>query len=178
MTNPYDSQQPEKDATPDVGNYQAPSSEPTDFAATSSTPYGSYNSGAAGYAGTSGNSGWATADERKNAVAPWALGVGIFAILAGVSIIGSGLSFVPGLIGLILGIIAVVKGRGIQGPGRRMGMSVTSIILSILAILATIAFWLIATYVMNETGMADCMSIQDPAAQQACIEDAANSLVQ
>lgn len=178
--------------TPDFGSYHNPpvdgaesSSATAASSASSETPYSAYDpnaAGAAGYAGQAGyggaaydNTGWATADERKNAVAPWALGVGIVAIVAGVSIVGSGFAFVPGLIGLILGIIAVVKARGIQGPGRRMGMSITSIILSILSIVAAIAFWVIAYFVITETGIADCLSIQDPAAQQACLEDVASN---
>lgn len=182
MSNPFannEPQQPEQPEQPDYDTYRYPSGGETTPGAGASASneyagYGGYQEpayGAAGYGAGPGGSTWAM-EAEKNGVAPWALGIGILSLIVGVSMIFSGLAFLPGIIGLIVSIVAIVKARKLQGPGRRMGMSVAGLILSILAIVASILFWLLAVFILNDSGVMECFSITDPAAQQTCINDA------
>lgn len=163
MTNPNEPQQP------DFGAYQYPSGNPEQVPgqppAYGSTPgYGSVP--------VSGST-WAMA-ETPNRVAPWALGVGILALLMGISIFLTGFALIPGIIGLILGVIAIVRGRSLSGPARRTGMSVAGLVMSIIAIIFSVIFWVLIGMLVSESGVGDCVSLTDPAAQQQCIEDALN----
>ncbi|MCS5479117.1 hypothetical protein NYP18_05565 [Corynebacterium sp. YIM 101645] len=163
MTNPNDPQQP------NFGAYQYPSGNPEQASgqppAYGSTPgYGS---------GPVSGSTWAMA-ETPNRVAPWALGVGILALLMGVSIVLTAFAFIPGIIGLILGVIAIVRGRSLSGPARRTGMSVAGLVMSIIGILLSVVFWVLMSMLVTESGIGDCVTLTDPGAQQQCIEDALN----
>lgn len=120
-----------------------------------------------------GAGAWAI-NEEKNSVAPWALGVSILAVVAGLTIVGALISFIPGLIGLVLGIIGVVRARRIQGPRRRMGMSVTAIVLSVIAVLMTVALVVLAFFLAG-SGAVDCFMLSTPEAQQACLDEWARS---
>lgn len=167
MTTPNDPQQP------DYGAYEYPTGYPEPVAG--QTPsYGAApfaSTGATGYAGAS--STWAV-EEESNRVAPWALGLGILALIMGVSLILSGFAFIAGGIGVIVAIIALVRGGRIAGPGRRTAMSVTGLILSVVAVILSIVFWVIVSVVISESGIGECMGITDPDAQRVCVEDALN----
>lgn len=161
MTHPNDPQQP------DYGAYEYPTGSP-DPAPGQTPGYGQAPAyGAAGGVGST----WAMAEE-KNRVAPWALGLGILALLMGVSVLFSGFAFLAGGIGLILAIIALVRGRGINGPARRTGMSVAGLVMSVIGIVLSIVFWVVIGAFLTETGISECMSISNPDAQRICLEDA------
>jgi hypothetical protein len=163
MTTPNDPQQP------DFGAYQYPSGTPGP-APGQNPAYGS----TPGYgSGPVSGSTWAMA-EQPNRVAPWALGLGIVALVMGVSIVLTGFAFIVGIIGLILAVIAIVRGRSLSGPSRRIGMSVAGLVMSVIAILLSIGFWVLMGMLVNESGISDCVSLTDPAAQQQCVEDALN----
>ncbi|AGF72654.1 hypothetical protein [Corynebacterium halotolerans] len=121
-----------------------------------------------------GGAGTWAINEEKNSVAPWALGVSILAVVVGLTIIGAPLAFIPGLIGLVLGIIGVVRARRIRGPRRRMGMSVTAIVLSVIAVLMTVALVVLAFFVAG-SGAMDCFMLSTPEEQQACLDEWARS---
>lgn len=164
MTNPNDPQQ-----QPDFGAYQYPSGNP-EQAPGQQPAYGS----TPGYgSGPVSGSTWAMA-ETPNRVAPWALGVGILALLVAVSLFLTWLAFIPGVIGLILGVIAIVRGRSLSGPSRRTGMSVAGLVMSIIAIILSVVFWVLMGMLVSETGIDSCVTLTDPAAQQQCLEDALN----
>ena len=170
MSNPNDPRQP---GHPDYDAYQYPTGSPEPTAG--QTPsYGqtpSASTGTPGYAGA--QSTWAMEEER-NRVAPWALGLGIIALIMGLSLILSGFAFIAGGIGLVLAVIALVRGRRIEGPGRRTGMSVTGLVLSAVGIILSIVFWVVASVLLTQSGIGECMDITDPAQQQQCVEDALN----
>lgn len=181
MSNPFDQNDPNRPTggQPNYDAYRYPSggdNTPEAGYGGGATPQPDYGAGygGAGYGGGPGGSTWAM-EEEKNRVAPWALGVGIVALIGGVSILFSGFAFILGLIGLIIAIVAIVRARRIPGPGRRMGMSVAGLILSLIAIVISILFWVFAGFIINETGMMECFEISDPAQQQTCIENSFNT---
>ena len=133
---------------------------------------GSY--GAGGYPSASAYGG--VEIQERNTLAPWALGLSIAAIVFAISIIGLIIAWLPALVGLILSIIAVLRAKKIQGPYRRMGMSVASLIISglttALFVIGIIGF----SILMANSGEAIQKCQNDyPAnssAQQQCINDA------
>lgn len=181
MSTPFNQNDPDRPDTPgkqpNYDAYRYPSGG-DNAAAQPGAGYGGYPEpapayGAAGYGAGPGGSTWAV-EEEKNRVAPWALGVGIVALIGGLSLLFSGFAFLIGLIGLILAIVAIVRARRIQGPGRRMGMSVAGLILSVIAIALSVLFWVFVGFIISETGMMECFEISDPAQQQTCLENSFN----
>lgn len=175
MTNPKDPQEP------DYGAYRYPASSP-EPAAGQTPSYGSYDSRDAtphAYTGTTGYAGvdstWAMAKDR-NRVAPWALGLGILALIMGVSIFLSGFAFIPGAIGIIVAVVAIVRGRRLGAAGRRTAMSVTGLILAAVGVILSIVFWVVVSVLVSESGIGECMNITDPDAQRICVEDAINEM--
>ncbi len=172
----------------DYGAYQYPTGNPgpgyqggpgasqpyTGYPGGQGEAYGAGSSGAREQFSYGGAGAWDTGEE-KNTVAPWALGVSILAVVTGLTIFGALLSFIPGIIGLILGIVAVVKARRIRGPRRRMGMSITAIVLSVLAVLMTIGLIAVAVMLAG-TGAMDCFTLTTPEAQQQCLEEWAQGM--
>lgn len=163
MTTPNDPQQP------DYGSYQYPAGTPGPAQAQNPA----YGSSPAYGSGPVSGSTWAMA-EQPNRLAPWALGVGILALLTGLSLFFTLFAFIPGLIGLVLSILALVRGRSLSGPSRRTGMSVVGLVLSVIAILLSVALWVLGGMLVSEVGIGDCLTLTDPAAQQQCMEDAIN----
>ena len=90
--------------------------------------------------------------------------------------IGLIIAWLPALVGLILSIIAVLRAKKIQGPYRRMGMSVASLIISglttALFVIGIIGF----SILMANSGEAIQKCQNDyptnSSAQQQCINDA------
>lgn len=139
--------------------------------------YGGYQSSYGDQPGYGGYQpgGWGET-EKKNAFAPWALGISILAVVLMVTLLLALFAPLAGLVGLILGIIAVVKARKITGRHRRMGMSITAIVLSVITIIVPIALAIFSFVVLESTGIADCLTLTNPAEQQACIEDIMSDL--
>lgn len=173
---------PEGSARPTPPNYEAyrypsggaESTPPTPPAPPSEPGYGGYSAYGSpasdpGYGGSGAASTWAV-DEKKNGVSPWALGLGILGLIMGLSILATGIAFVVGLIGLIVGLVALVRGRRINGPGRRTGMAVVGLVLSVITIGLSIVFWVVFGVIMADTGMMDCINITDSTERQECVE--------
>lgn len=161
---------PEGSARPTPPNYEAyryPSGGAESTPPTPPTPPAPPSE--PGYGGSGAASTWAV-DEKKNGVAPWALGLGILGLIMGLSILASGIAFVVGLIGLIVGLVALVRGRRINGPGRRTGMAVVGLVLSVITIGLSIVFWVVFGVIMADTGMMDCINITDSTERQECVE--------
>lgn len=183
MSNPLDQNgQNSGSGTPQQPNYDAYQypSGPDSAAGTgySGDDYPGYTPGAfpagdtpgyGGYSAAPGGAAWAM-NEEKNRVAPWALGVGILALLMGLSIVASGFAFVPGAIGIIVGAVALLSARKLTGPGRRTGMAVTGIVLSVIAVGLSVLFWVMVTVFMSQTGMSECIELTDPDQQRECVE--------
>ena len=146
------------------------------------TGYPSYP-GAENTSGSYGAGGYPSAPaydgveiQERNTLAPWALGLSIAAIVFAISIIGLIIAWLPALVGLILSIIAVLRAKKIQGPYRRMGMSVASLIISglttALLVIGIIGF----SILMANSGEAIQKCQNDyptnSSAQQQCINDA------
>ena len=114
--------------------------------------------------------------QERNTLAPWALVLSIAAIVFAISIIGLIIAWLPALVGLILSIIAILRAKKIQGPYRRMGMSVASLIISglttALFVIGIIGF----SILMANSGEAIQKCQNDyptnSSAQQQCINDA------
>lgn len=107
-----------------------------------------------------------TAPVGKNPVAPWALGLGILALLSLVVIVPP---FILGPIGIIVAIVALVKG-GKRAPGsRRTAMSVIGLVLSILSIAGAIAIITGLFAFIGQTGAEDCMNLPTTEEIQNCV---------
>lgn len=170
MTNPQNPFDPQEPQNSGYDAYRYPDgAEQNGQANQGYQDYQSYGSDPA--AGAS----WAM-DAPRNGVAPWALGISILGLVMALSVLGAAFSIVAGVIGVVLSIIAVIKARKIQGPGRRMGMSVTGLVLSIITIVLSILFWVAIFALVSSTGIADCLAITDVTQQELCIEEALNSL--
>ena len=105
---------------------------------------------------------------KKNAVAIWAMVIGIIALLSLLLIVPP---LLLGPIGIIVSIIALVVGRKRPKELRRTWMSIVGLITSILALAGTIAVMAFGVKLLGDTGADKCLEMQDPAQQQACIEE-------
>ncbi|MCK7678188.1 DUF4190 domain-containing protein [Corynebacterium sp. CCM 9186] len=99
-------------------------------------PGGGYPQDGGAYQGASyGGYPGASPAPAKNAIAPWALGVSIFAIvLCWVPL----LNWLLALAGIVLGIIGIVKAGKINLPKNGKGMSIAAVILSVVAIVLSV----------------------------------------
>lgn len=183
MSTPQNSFDPENPQQPPQDGYRYP--EGTGHNSQGNQGYQGYQSygvnpaatgGYAGYSDPVGGpgAGWAM-DAPRNSVAPWALGISILGLVMALSLLATAFAIVAGLIGLVLGIIAVVKARKTHGPDRRMGMSVSALVLSVITIVLSILFWVVVFAMVASTGIADCMTITDATQQQLCIEESLSS---
>ncbi|WP_075726438.1 hypothetical protein [Corynebacterium aquilae] len=121
---------------------------------------------AAGYPGT----GYGTepfGEPQKNTVAVWALVLGIASLVLGVTAV---IAVILGIIGLILGIKGLKKAKTIVGPFQRKGMAIGGLVLSILGLLAGLAFT--AFYAFGLWIASDAVEAcgQPPAAEQGSPE--------
>lgn len=109
----------------------------------------------------------------KNRIAVWALIFAILGLLAGLTVLGATISFIVGLIGLVLAIAALRKAGKIppQRPGRRLGMAWTALILSIFAILMSVFFYLVLFWLQQVDGVQDCLHLPTYEQRQACLEE-------
>ncbi|MFW9180320.1 hypothetical protein ACOJAB_02135 [Corynebacterium striatum] len=105
---------------------------------------------------------------KKNAVAIWAMVIGIIALLSLLLIVPP---LLLGPIGIIVSIIALVVGRKRPKELRRTWMSIVGLITSILALAGTIVVMALGVKLLGDTGAAKCLELQDPAQQQACMEE-------
>lgn len=105
---------------------------------------------------------------KKNAVAIWAMVIGIIALLSLLLIVPP---LLLGPIGIIVSIIALVVGRKRPKELRRTWMSVVGLVTSIFALAGTIAIMAFGVKILGDTGADKCLNMQDPAQQQACMED-------
>ena len=105
---------------------------------------------------------------KKNAVAIWAMVIGIIALLSLLLIVPP---LLLGPIGIIVSIIALVVGRKRPKELRRTWMSIVGLITSILALAGTIAVMAFGVKLLGDTGADKCLEMQDPAQQQACMEE-------
>ncbi|QRP61183.1 hypothetical protein [Corynebacterium minutissimum] len=105
---------------------------------------------------------------KKNAVAIWAMVIGIIALLSLLLIVPP---LLLGPIGIIVSIIALVVGGKRPKELRRTWMSIVGLVTSILALVGTIAVMALGVKVLGDTGADKCLELQDPAQQQACMED-------
>ncbi|MHC9562308.1 hypothetical protein ACQQ69_07770 [Corynebacterium diphtheriae] len=72
---------------------------------------------------------------------------------------------------LVIGIIALVVGRKRPKALRRTWMSVVGLITSILALSGSIAVMALGVMFLGDTGADKCLNMHDPAQQQACMEE-------
>lgn len=105
---------------------------------------------------------------KKNAVAIWALVIGIIALLSLLLIVPP---LLLGPIGIVVSIIALVVGRKRPKELRRTWMSVVGLITSILALAGSIAIMAFGVKLLGDTGADKCLNLHDPAQQQACMEE-------
>ncbi|BAU96247.1 hypothetical protein N24_1985 [Corynebacterium suranareeae] len=110
----------------------------------------------------------------KNTAAAWALGLGIASLVALVAVVSAVIAPVIAIAGIIVSIIALVKAKNINGPNKRKGFAITGLILSILTLLITAAIFIIFVVVLSNSGLQECATLVDPAAQQQCVEDLFN----
>ncbi|MBV7281047.1 MULTISPECIES: hypothetical protein [unclassified Corynebacterium] len=110
--------------------------------------------------------------EQVNKIAPWALGVSIAAVVLAVTVVGLVVAPFLAIAGIVLGIIAWVKGRKMQGPKRRVTMSIISVVISVLLLVIvaviTIFFGTLLSGVVEE-----CQNVPEDQ-METCIENYMN----
>lgn len=119
----------------------------------------------------------------RNRAAAWALGLGIASVVCALAIFtvqGAVLTLLAPFIavaGVIVAIVALVKAKSITGPGKRRGMAVGGLVLSIITLLLTV-FMIIVVSAIIGTGVLDCFTAEYPttADQQRCVEDTLSNL--
>lgn len=109
----------------------------------------------------------------KNRLAVWALIVAILGLLTGLTVLGATISFIIGLIGLVLAIVAIRRAGRIppHRPYRRRGMAWTALILSIFAILMSVFFYLVLFSLQQVDGIQDCLYLPTYDQRQVCLEE-------
>ena len=145
------------------------------------TAYPSYP-GAENTSGSYGAGGYPSAPayggveiQERNMLAPWALGLGIVGLVLALPYIG----IIPAVVGLILAIIAIMRARKIQGPYKRMGMSVIALIISGIAIIVSAIIIILTVFMWNSMsdGIEKCQRDHpnDSVAQQRCLNEVGES---
>lgn len=116
-----------------------------------------------------GNPEYGAVTPANNTIAYWALGFAIISVLAVLSIVGLIFAFIPALVALVLAIIALVKGRKMPlGSKTRKGMSIISLVLSILIIVGSLVSALfLGAFVLDTAG--NCVNLPQEE-QQQCVE--------
>lgn len=109
----------------------------------------------------------------QNRVAVWALIIAILGLLTGLTVLGATISFLVGLIALVLAVIAIRRAGKIppHQPGRRLGMSWTALILSLFAILMSVFFYLALFWLQQAGGVQDCLHLPSYEQRQTCLEE-------
>lgn len=180
--NPYNANNPfSSDSTGKLPSYGEATSKANEEYAHDATNYGVDNTahdhashdayGTNATAAGAGYPAYAGADSqpaKKNAVAIWAMVIGIIALLSLLLIVPP---LLLGPIGIIVSIIALVVGRNRPQELRRTWMSIVGLITSILALAGTIVIMALGVKLLGDTGAAKCLELQDPAQQQACMEE-------
>lgn len=193
MTNPNDptsggesngfqyGQPNERESTPSYGSYGSETSSQPDNASTYGAPnqqaYGSGYGQAPGsnqgdlYPEFNGEqAGWAL-DQKKNPLAPWALGLGIAALVLTITVIGAFISWIVAIAGIVLGIVALVKAKDYGEDGKRKVFSIIGIVLSALSLLLIVGGMMGLAAIFGPTAE-NCEQHQDdPTAFQRCLED-------
>lgn len=137
---------------------------------------GQYGQGQQGYPGQygQGQQGQYDMGQYGGGSKPPGTGLGIAALILGIVALLTCwfvLGLVPGLVGLVLGIVALRKLR--RTPGASKALPIIGIVLSVLAILASIFFLVIFGALIGEIGpaMEACSQFSsDQAALQECLE--------
>ncbi|MFW9032976.1 hypothetical protein [Corynebacterium striatum] len=116
--------------------------------------------------------------EKKSVIAVWTLVIGIIALVSLLLVVPP---LLLGPIGIIVSIIALLKGK--KGPKelRRTWISIAGLITSIIALILSVAFSIYLYTHIGWTMTPDpemCMTIDDPAQKQACMEDSLNASTQ
>ncbi|EEI78547.1 hypothetical membrane protein [Corynebacterium striatum] len=180
--NPYNANNPfSSDSTGKLPSYGEATSKENEEYAHDANNYGVDNTahdhashdayGTNATAAGAGYPAYAGADSqpaKKNAVAIWAMVIGIIALLSLLLIVPP---LLLGPIGIIVSIIALVVGRNRPQELRRTWMSIVGLITSILALAGTIVIMALGVKLLGDTGAAKCLELQDPAQQQACMEE-------
>lgn len=109
----------------------------------------------------------------KNRTAVWALITAILGLLTGLTVLGATISFIIGLVGVVLAVIAVRKAGKIppHRPGRRLGMAWAALILSVFAILLSVLFYLVLFWLQQVNGIQDCLPLPTYEQRQMCLEE-------
>ncbi|KQB86529.1 DUF4190 domain-containing protein [Corynebacterium lowii] len=111
---------------------------------------------------------WTVDAQERNKVAPWALGIGIASAALLLTLV---LPIIVGLVGIVVGIIAVVKAKKNPTEGRRMGMSVVGLVLSVISFLISLVF--VVGVAQSADEIQACVNTypEGSAEQEQCIAD-------
>lgn len=175
---------PESGAYPEYPQYPGtePAAAPQDPHLTAQTPSVAPQSGYPAYGAAPDQQlapagGWAIANQARNAWSPWALGLGIAALVCSgfLWIIGLGVILGPilGIIAVILAIIALVKGKNYEGPGKRKGQAIAGLVTGALALLIGVGFFVAGMAFISEWDQ-QCGHLSGPE-QEQCIMDMFNA---
>ncbi|WP_298583614.1 DUF4190 domain-containing protein [uncultured Kocuria sp.] len=135
---------------------------------------GPYNQGQYGGQGYQGQQGQYDMGQYGAGAKPAGTGLGIAALVLGIVALLTCwfvLGIIPGLVGLVLGIVALRKlGRT---PGASKALPIIGIVLSVLAVLASIFFMVVYGAVIDSILNGECaqyLQANDEAGFQRCIE--------
>lgn len=160
-----------------------PYGDPRNNADGQSYPTGGYQDPYANaYAGSGGFEN-SPLNAPRNTAAAWALGLGIASVicaLAVFTVVGAFLALLAPFLavaGIIVAIVALVKAKSIIGPGKRRGMAVGGLVLSIITLLLTLIMVLAVAAIIG-TGIIDCFTggYTTPEEQQRCVEETLRNL--
>lgn len=109
--------------------------------------------------------------QGSNGLAVAALVLGIFGLMATITIIGAVLGIPVALVGVIVAIIAIVKAKNYPpGQGRR-GLAIAGLVLSLLSLVAVVLVAIFTFSVFSETGLIDCFKLQDTVEIERCLDE-------
>ncbi|GAB2939246.1 hypothetical protein GCM10027047_39320 [Rhodococcus aerolatus] len=95
---------------------------------------------------------------RTSAAAAFALAVGVAAVVCVLTVILSPVGLVLGVLGLILGIVGIRAARKVGITGK--GVATTGLVLSVLSVVAAVAFAVGAVTVLNNQSAVDRLNQQ------------------
>lgn len=87
------------------------------------------------------------------------------------TVFGAFLSPFLALAGVIVAIIALVKAKNFVPANRRKGFAITGLILSILTLILLAIGVILILVVFSSSGLSECATLTDPAAQEQCIQE-------
>ena len=113
-------------------------------------------------------------EEEKNAIAPWALGIGLAALLLNITIIGVLVTPLLAIAAIVLAIISFVRSAKMRSGAKRVWMGVVGLVCAVLTLvllgLGAMLLVSVTSEVLTECG--DAIDSGNEQRIEQCLEDA------